>query len=224
MHWHVRAFTLAFAAPDVADDEIELADQLLGPVDLRAATLDVRLAELLRDAGANTVLANQYAILRAEISTSGLAFAQAKLELALAFRHAIRDDEEGVNGSITRLRELTRADYYAYYVDLARFMAVLPLPTDSAAQWLDGEQPPVSVGARWWLTDAATCEQGGRSHGLDFSEASPPMLHFQPDASISRRKLMASIKAMRLFTGVYCSGEAAWAVACREYVSGTAPL
>ncbi|GAA0454538.1 ATP/GTP-binding protein [Streptomyces olivaceiscleroticus] len=138
----MRAFTLAFADPDVADDEIELAEQLLGPVDLRAATLDVRIAELLRDAGADTGFADRYQVLRAEIDTSGLAFAQAKLELALAFHHAVRDDQEGAAASISRLRALTRQDYYAYYADIAHFMAGLPLPAESAsaARWLDGEQ------------------------------------------------------------------------------------
>ncbi|MEV0604712.1 ATP/GTP-binding protein [Streptomyces sp. NPDC050315] len=138
----MRAFSLAFASPDTADDEIELAERLLGPVDLRAATLDVRIAELLRDAGTDTNLADRYQVLRAEISASGLAFAQAKLELAFAFHHAVRDDQEGIAASIGRLRELTREDYYAYYVDIVHFMAGLPLSAESAsaARWLDGEQ------------------------------------------------------------------------------------
>lgn len=40
-----------------------------------------------------------------------------------------------------RLRELTREGYYAYYVDIAHFMAGVPLGTSSQARWIDGERP-----------------------------------------------------------------------------------
>ncbi|MER7394555.1 hypothetical protein ABT381_03425 [Streptomyces sp. NPDC000151] len=74
----------------------------------------MRIAELLRDAGTDLAdLADRYQVLRAEISTSGLAFAQAKLELALAFHHAVRDDQEGTAAGIGRLRELTRERWFA---------------------------------------------------------------------------------------------------------------
>ncbi|OKI37470.1 ATP/GTP-binding protein [Streptomyces sp. TSRI0281] len=134
----MRAFTLAFTDPQTAHDEIELAEHLLARVDLRAATLDVRIATLLRDAGTAGV-EDRAQVLAAEISTSGLAFAQAKLELALAFHHAVRDDHNQTAASIRRLRELTRPDYYAYYTDIAHFMAGLPLTHPSPAQWLEGE-------------------------------------------------------------------------------------
>ncbi|ANZ14812.1 ATP/GTP-binding protein [Streptomyces noursei ATCC 11455] len=139
----MRAFTLAFTAPDLADDEIDLAEHLLVPVDLRAATFDARIATLLRDAGSNTGLEDRAQVLRAEISASGLAFTHAKLELALGFHHAVRNDHEGIAASIHRLRELTRQDYYAYYVDIAHFMAGLPLLDggSSPAQWIDGVGP-----------------------------------------------------------------------------------
>ncbi|MFH8760220.1 ATP/GTP-binding protein [Streptomyces atroolivaceus] len=133
----MRAFTLAFTDPECADDEIDLAEHLLDPVDLRAATLDVRIAALLRDAGTNGV-ENRAEDLAIEISTSGLAFAQAKLELALAFHHAVRADQPAIVTSISRLRELTRQDYYAYYVDIAHFMAALPLRSPSTTRWIDG--------------------------------------------------------------------------------------
>ncbi|MGD3112958.1 ATP/GTP-binding protein, partial [Streptomyces sp. YGL11-2] len=136
----MRAFTLAFTDPQQADDEIDLAEHLLGPVDLRAATLDVRIATLLRDAGSNTGIEERAQLLAAEIRTSGLAFAHAKLDLALAFHHAIRDDHKQLTADISRLRELTREDYYAYYTDIAHFMAGLPLDVPSPARWLDGQQ------------------------------------------------------------------------------------
>ncbi|MEU7596540.1 ATP/GTP-binding protein [Streptomyces sp. NPDC039022] len=139
----MRAFTLAFSDPATADDEIDLAEHLLAAVDLRAATLDARIAALLRDAGSDTGLEDRARILAAEISTSGLAFSRAKLELALAFHHAVHDNRTAIAHSIGRLCELTREDYYAYYVDIARFMADLPLPAEEIRprpRWIEGEQ------------------------------------------------------------------------------------
>ncbi|WP_330481476.1 ATP/GTP-binding protein [Streptomyces sp. NBC_00724] len=141
MSQSMRAFTLAFADPRTANDEIELAEELLAHVDLRAATVDVRIAALLRDAGTGTGFEDRAQVLAADISTTGLVFAQAKLELALSFHHAIRDSTEGTAASISRLRELTREGYYAYYVDIAHFMAGVPLGTSSQARWIDGERP-----------------------------------------------------------------------------------
>lgn len=45
-----RAFVLAFTDPDLADDELELAHQLLAGLDLRATDLTTQIAALLRDA------------------------------------------------------------------------------------------------------------------------------------------------------------------------------
>ncbi|WP_411145460.1 ATP/GTP-binding protein [Streptomyces sp. x-80] len=142
----MRAFTLAFTTDLTIDDEIDLGEHLLAQVDLRAATLDVRIAALLRDAGTGTGVEERAQVLAAEISTSGLLFAQAKLELARAFHHAIRDDQEGVAYKVSRLRELTREGYYAYYVDIAHFMAGLALDSPSRAHWLDDQQ---RVRQRW---------------------------------------------------------------------------
>ncbi|MFD9717587.1 ATP/GTP-binding protein [Streptomyces sp. NPDC059076] len=142
----MRAFTLAFTTDPTIDDEIDLGERLLAQVDLRAATLDVRIAALLRDAGTNTGVEDRVQVLAVEISTSGLLFLQAKLELARAFHHAVRDDQAGVASSISRLHELTREGYYAYYVDIAHFMADLALDTRSHARWLDDQQ---TVRQRW---------------------------------------------------------------------------
>ncbi|MGI5485148.1 hypothetical protein [Streptomyces lavendofoliae] len=45
-----------------------------------------------------------------------------------------------------RLRELAGTDDYAYYADIAHFMAGLRLPDGSSARWLDGHK---AVRARW---------------------------------------------------------------------------
>ncbi|MFJ3861543.1 hypothetical protein ACIPRL_35620 [Streptomyces sp. NPDC090085] len=50
------------------------------------------------------------------------------------------------SAAISRLRDLTRGGDYACYVDIAHFMADMPLNRASAAHWLDGEQQTRS---RW---------------------------------------------------------------------------
>ncbi|MFD4948867.1 hypothetical protein ACFWNT_41775 [Streptomyces sp. NPDC058409] len=52
----------------------------------------------------------------------------------------MRGDDAAVRNGIARLQELTRNGDYAYYTDIAHFMAGLPLTAPSPAQWLDGEQ------------------------------------------------------------------------------------
>ncbi|MCQ8194640.1 ATP/GTP-binding protein [Streptomyces rugosispiralis] len=143
-----RAFVLAFTDPDVADDELELAQQLLSGLDLRATGLTTQIAALLRDAGTTADLEDRATILRTEISIAGLASVEATLELAMAFHYAVRGTHDQLLATISRLREITRSGDYAYYIPIAHFMGGLDLPTGhgSQARWLDGEQP---TRARW---------------------------------------------------------------------------
>jgi hypothetical protein len=80
-------------------------------------------------------------LLRTDISVAGLASVEATLELALCFHHAVHDARNELAASISRLRGLTQGGDYAYYVDIAHFMASLPLQDPSPARWLDGQQP-----------------------------------------------------------------------------------
>ncbi|MFF3177972.1 ATP/GTP-binding protein [Streptomyces sp. NPDC057900] len=140
-----RAFTLAFSDPTLADDEIHLAQQLLTGLDLRATSLTVQIAALVRDAGTTENLAATRA-LRASIRDTGITATSATLELALAFHHAVRDEPDDVQAVITRLRELTGADDHSFYVDIAHYMADLPLPGPSPVVWLSSAQ---SVRRHW---------------------------------------------------------------------------
>ncbi|MFD9271598.1 hypothetical protein ACFWB1_38005 [Streptomyces goshikiensis] len=135
---------LAFTDPDTADDELHLAEQLLTGLDLRATSFTLRIAALVRDAGTLRGLEAARA-LRAEIREAGITAAEAALELALAFHHAVQGDHDKVRAVIARLRDLARTGDYAYYADIAHFMADLPL-TASLANWLGG---PDEVRARW---------------------------------------------------------------------------
>ncbi|MGW2586358.1 ATP/GTP-binding protein [Streptomyces virginiae] len=140
-----RALVLAFTDPDCADDELHLAEQYLTGLDLRATGFTLRIAALVRDAGTLHGLGAARA-LRTEIRDAGITAAEAVLELALAFHHAVADEPAKVRAVIDRLSELTRGGDYAYYVDIAHYMADLPLPGSPATQWIDGTD---TVRARW---------------------------------------------------------------------------
>ncbi|WP_309505960.1 ATP/GTP-binding protein [Streptomyces pyxinicus] len=142
----LRALAVAFYDPRQAADEIDLAHQLLVSLDLRATMINAAIAALLRDAG-DPALADRLPALRTEIDASGLTSITPTLELAAAFDQAVRDDQEALAATVTRLREQTRNGDYAYYIDIAAFMAGLPLPAGhTGPQWLDGEQ---ATRARW---------------------------------------------------------------------------
>lgn len=140
-----RAFALAFSAPALADDEINLAQQLLTGLDLRATSHTVQIAALARDAGITGNLAAARA-LRGSICDAGITATSATLELTLAFHHAVRNEPDEVRTVITRLRELTTADDHSFYVDIAHYMADLPLPGPSSVVWLSSDQ---SVREHW---------------------------------------------------------------------------
>ncbi|MEU2228624.1 hypothetical protein [Streptomyces sp. NPDC018347] len=133
-----RALTLAFTDPNTADDELHLAEQLLTGLDLRATTLTLKIAALARDAGTSRGL-DTARDLRAESHDAGITAAQAALELAIAFHHAVLGDHDKVRAVIDRLRELARTGDYPYYADIAHFMAGLPLPEPSITRWTTSE-------------------------------------------------------------------------------------
>ncbi|MFF5408560.1 hypothetical protein ACFY8K_37665 [Streptomyces misionensis] len=69
------------------------------------------------------------------------------LELAAAFHQAVLDDHDALAATVSRLREQTQSGDYAYYIDIATFMAGLPLPAGhTPPHWLDGEQ---TTRSRW---------------------------------------------------------------------------
>ncbi|MFE2556555.1 ATP/GTP-binding protein [Streptomyces sp. NPDC059352] len=144
-----RAFALAFTDPAIADDELDLADHLIDGLDLRATRLTTQIAALVRDAGTpGPTVDDRAELLRTEAHSSGITAAQAALELALAFHHAIRGETGRITADIARLQTLSAASDgdYAYFVDIAHHMAGLPLPTASTTRWIDGEEP---VRAAW---------------------------------------------------------------------------
>ncbi|MFJ9460919.1 ATP/GTP-binding protein [Kitasatospora sp. NPDC101447] len=141
------AFVHAFTDPEQADDDLQLADQFLAGLDLRATALTTRIAALVRDAGTGgQEFLDRASVLDAEVHTSGVRAASTTLALALCFHHAVLDDGDALDTAIRDLDQLTRDRDYAYYTDIAAFMADRNLPHPSPARWLDGDQ---AVRARW---------------------------------------------------------------------------
>ncbi|MDX3523743.1 tetratricopeptide repeat protein [Streptomyces scabiei] len=147
-----RAFALAFTDPAAADDELVLAEQLLTGLDLRATTLTTQIAALVRDAGRDDAdVDDRVQVLRADIRTAGVTYAEPVLNLALAFHHAVRHDHDQVAATIAWLRENTRSGDYIYYCDIAAYMDGQPAES-SPARWIDGGQ---AVSQRWTTLVAA---------------------------------------------------------------------
>ncbi|MDI3390041.1 ATP/GTP-binding protein [Streptomyces sp. B-S-A8] len=132
----LRALAVAFTNPEQADDELDLAQQLLAPLSLRATGINAAIAALVRDAG-NPTVEDRVRTLRTELDIAGLTSMTPTLELALAFHQAVHDDQQALAATIARLRELTQGGDFAYYIDIVHFMAGLPLPDGhTEPQWL----------------------------------------------------------------------------------------
>ncbi|KIF05681.1 ATP/GTP-binding protein, partial [Streptomyces sp. RSD-27] len=132
------ALAVSFADPDRADDELALAHQLLDGLDQRSNTLLAQVVALIKDAGTSGVT-DRAQSLNAEIEAAGLPFLHRFVELALAFHHAVRGEEQDQAATIDRLRTLTATGDFAYFCDIASFMAALPLPGPSPIRWTTGE-------------------------------------------------------------------------------------
>ncbi|MFF8868044.1 ATP/GTP-binding protein [Streptomyces sp. NPDC015139] len=133
------ALAVSFAAPVRADDELALAHQLLDGLDQRSNTLLAHTAALIKDAGTHSVPSRAQA-LHSDIEAAGLPFLHRFVELATAFHHAVCGEDQDLAATIDRLRALTASGDFAYFVDVAHFMAGLPLPGLSAVRWTKSEE------------------------------------------------------------------------------------
>ncbi|MEW2219021.1 enoyl-CoA hydratase-related protein [Streptomyces sp. NPDC006990] len=108
---------------------------------MRATNLTVHIASLTRDAGRESAGIEERAqIVRTEAQVAGAREAEVKLETALAFHHAVRDDQERLAHGLGRLRDLSRGGGHAHCIEIARFMAGQPPAMNATARWIDGGQ------------------------------------------------------------------------------------
>jgi hypothetical protein len=108
---------------------------------MRATNLTVHIASLARDAGRDDAdIEDRAQLVRTEAQVAGVKEAEVKLELALAFHHAVRDDQELLASNLDRLRELSENGDHAHYIEIARFMAGLPPTPAATTQWIDGTE------------------------------------------------------------------------------------
>lgn len=141
------ALVAAFTDPARAGEELALAYQLLEPLAQRATVLLADVAGLVRDAGTNdSGIDERVTVLRTQIEVAGLPWLIPLLETALAFHHAARSDQDSLAATLARLREATSNGDFTYYVDIAHYMADLPLDGPSATRWLDSEE---TIRSRW---------------------------------------------------------------------------
>ncbi len=153
----MRALVLAFADPDSAVGELDLAEQLLRGHHQRATAFTIRIAGLVRDAGAvGSGIDDRARLLRTKVTDAGLAGSQTlrDLELAVCFHYAVIGNRNDLQAAISRLHGLTAGGGYAYYTDIAHFMAGHRLPEQPAsrARWLDGQR---TTRTRWQALVAA---------------------------------------------------------------------
>lgn len=153
------ALTVSFADTDRADDELTLAHQLLDGLDQRSNPLLAQVVALIKDAGTDGVIGRAQS-LHAQIDAAGLPFLHRFVELALAFHHAVRGEDQDVAATIDRLRALTTTGDFAYFTDIAHFMAGIPVPASSTTRWLDS---PDLTRARWQRIVDARREHLGRA-------------------------------------------------------------
>nr|WP_240929382.1 ATP/GTP-binding protein [Streptomyces coryli] len=152
------AFALAFTDPERADDELDLAEELLAGVDLRASSLNAQMAALVRDAGTTSGWHERFRSVEAAIDIAGLASAAPTLQLVACFHAAVLQDDAAMQATIGRLRELTANGDSAHLVDVAHMMAAHPASDNSSTRWLD---EPEQVRRRW--RDLITTRQQRRA-------------------------------------------------------------
>ncbi|MGW9400642.1 hypothetical protein [Streptomyces sp. NPDC055642] len=131
-----RGNSQAHHAFALVGSELALAEPLLAGVDLIT-----HIAALACDASRTDAdIDDRAQVLRAEIRAAGVTYAELALDLALAFHHAVRNDQDQVAATVARLRENTRGGDFAYYSNIVAFMADLPLEEASPTRWIDGAQ------------------------------------------------------------------------------------
>lgn len=135
------AFAAAFEDRGRAQEQIDRARFMLQRADIRWATVQVDIAELLRDAGTDDDLPRRGQEVVARAEASGLTSSVAYARLAMCFHAAILGDASLIATARTGLETCVRGVEFAYLVELSHFMTgTLPPDHLPRAQWIDGSR------------------------------------------------------------------------------------
>ena len=143
------SLTLAASFEDraLADEQIELAEDLLRGVRLSWAETHVLIADLVRDAGSDLALPDRAAELALQAEEAGLGSSVAYIRLAVCFHHAVRDESDELQAARVNLSRSAEDGEYAYLVEISHFLdGSEPSPDLRRARWIGGID---EAAARW---------------------------------------------------------------------------
>lgn len=155
------AFASAFQDRARADQQIQLAEQLLQSAHIRWAEIQTRNAALLRDAGADSDVPARAAEVEADAQASGLTSSVAYARLAVCFHHAVRADQPALDAARVRLLSCVNGAEFAYLLEISHFFDASEPPANlPRARWIDGTP---ATAARWAAIAADRRAALGRS-------------------------------------------------------------
>lgn len=141
------AFAAAFQDRTRAHEQIRRAHDMLTSTTMRWAELQVRNAELVRDAGADPTLPERAAALIADAEAGGLTSSVAYARYANCFHAAVLGGDDAQQAALTELQRSVNGAEFAYLVELSCMM--MGREPDSGlppAEWVNG---PDETRARW---------------------------------------------------------------------------
>ncbi len=141
------AFAAAFQDRTRAAEQIARAHDMLGHATIRWADIQVRIAELVKDAGVAPELPRRAEAVADLAQEAGLTSSVAYARLAACFHAAVLEDPGLLDQARDRLRTSVHGEEFAYLLELTYFMTGQQHPAElPAAQWLDGTD---QTRARW---------------------------------------------------------------------------
>ncbi|WP_326600308.1 ATP/GTP-binding protein [Streptomyces sp. NBC_01803] len=135
------AFAAAFQDRQRAQEQIDRARSMLGQADIRWATVQVSIAELLRDAGNDGDVQDRAEAVVREAEVGGLSSSIAYARFALCFHAVITGEVSLIATARSQLQRCVRGAEFAYLLELSYFMTGSEPPHHlHRAQWIDGRE------------------------------------------------------------------------------------
>ena len=141
------AFAAAFQDRTRADEQIRRAHDMLTGTTMRWAELQVRNAELIRDAGSDPALPQRAAALVADAQAAGLTSSAAYARFAGCFHAAVLGTDDAQQAALADMQQSVSGAEFAYLAELAAMMMGRDPEQDlPRAEWIDG---PQETRTRW---------------------------------------------------------------------------